>query len=214
MRRLALVLLFALPMFGEVYEIHSSQYLLTVETTDAAYNVSVTDLDARTAIASERFTRGQDQTSRLVKVSGGRELNVRLDARDGRLNAQLIVKRDGKMIDMLHATWMTGAEPVSPPVGDQPYRVGGDVKAPVVIRRVEPMYTEEARERRISGIVIIEAIIDRTGRVTDAKVLKPLPYGLDQMALDAIRQWEFRPATLNGEPVEVFFNLTMNFKLE
>jgi TonB family protein len=97
---------------------------------------------------------------------------------------------------------------------DEKYlRVGGDVKAPVVVKRVEPVYTEEARKARISGIVIIEARISEAGVVDDVQVLKPLPFGLDQAAVDAVKQWEFRPATLDGKPVPVIFNLTVNFKV-
>lgn len=93
-----------------------------------------------------------------------------------------------------------------------PYRVGGDVKAPVVISRVEPVYPAEARAHRVSGIVIVEAVIDRDGNVRDVKVLKPLPFGVDQAAADAVKQWKFSPGTRNGEPVEVFVNLTVSFK--
>lgn len=98
--------------------------------------------------------------------------------------------------------------------GDSPVRVGGNVKAPTIISRKDPEYTEIARKARISGIVIIEAVIDRQGNVTEARVLKPLPMGLDQQALAAIRQWKFRPGTLNGQPVAVYYNLTVNFRLE
>jgi TonB family protein len=99
------------------------------------------------------------------------------------------------------------------PRQEAPFRVGGDVKAPVVINRVEPIYTAEAFEHRISGIVIVEAVVDRTGHVSDVEVLKPLPFGLDQAAVDAVRKWTFRPGTLNGWPVDVLFNLTINFEL-
>ena len=98
--------------------------------------------------------------------------------------------------------------------GDTPVRVGGNVKAPVVIVRVEPQYTEVARKARIKGIVIVEAVIDRQGNVTEARILKPLPMGLDQEALRAIRLWKFKPGTLNGQPVPVYYNLTVNFRLE
>lgn len=96
----------------------------------------------------------------------------------------------------------------------QPYRVGGDVKAPVVSTRVEPVYTEEARQARVSGIVILEVVIDRTGIVKDIRVLKSLPFGLSEAASDAVKQWTFKPATLNGEAVDVIFNLTINFQLD
>jgi protein TonB len=95
-----------------------------------------------------------------------------------------------------------------------PVRVGGDVKAPVAITRIDPTYTEVARKARISGIVIIEAIIDRNGDVTDARVLKGLPLGLDDSALNAVKRWKFRPGTLNGQPVPVIYNLTVNFQLQ
>src|SRR5438270_436647 len=83
--------------------------------------------------------------------------------------------------------------------------LGADVKAPIVIQRMEPIYTDEARRARISGIVIVEALIDKDGHVKDVQVLKPLPFGLDQSAVDAVRQWFFKPGTLNGEPVPVIF---------
>jgi protein TonB len=93
-------------------------------------------------------------------------------------------------------------------------RVGGDVKAPVPINRVDPQYTEVARKARIEGFVIIEAIIDRNGNVTDARILKPLPLGLADSALEAVKRWRFHPGTLNGQPVPVIYNLTVNFRLQ
>jgi protein TonB len=99
---------------------------------------------------------------------------------------------------------------------DSPVRVGGNVKAPTIIEstRVDPVYSEVARRAKIQGIVIIEAVIDRQGNVTEARVLKPLPMGLDDAALRAVKQWKFRPGTLNGQPVPVYYNLTVNFRIE
>lgn len=94
----------------------------------------------------------------------------------------------------------------------QPLRVGGDVKPPVVTVRVEPVPTSAAKKARISGIVILEVVIDKNGRVRDVQVLKPLPFGLAEAAVDAVKQWQFRPGTLNDEPVDVLFNLTVQFK--
>ena len=102
--------------------------------------------------------------------------------------------------------------PPSEPEG--PIMVGGDVKAPVKVNAPKPNYTELARKARITGIVIVQAVIDKQGNVVDAKVLKGLPMGLDQEALRAIRQWKFEPATLNGKPVDVYYNLTVNFTLQ
>jgi protein TonB len=103
------------------------------------------------------------------------------------------------------------APPPPPPSG--PMRVGGDVKAPIVTRRVEPGYPEVARKARVAGVVVVEAVIDRHGNVDQVKVLKGLPMGLSAEAEAAVRQWKFRPGTLNGQPVDVIFSLTVNFTL-
>lgn len=102
--------------------------------------------------------------------------------------------------------------PPSEPEG--PIHVGGDVAAPNKISAPQPQYTEIARKARIQGVVIVQAIINKQGNVTDVKVLKGLPMGLDQAAVDAIRKWKFEPATLNGKPVDVYYNLTVNFTLQ
>ncbi len=102
--------------------------------------------------------------------------------------------------------------PPAEPTG--PIRVGGDVKPPEKVVFPSPQYTEIARKARIQGVVIVEAIIDKEGNVTNVKVLKGLPMGLDQSAVDAVKRWKFRPATLNGKPVAVIYNLTVNFQLQ
>jgi TonB family protein len=102
--------------------------------------------------------------------------------------------------------------PPSEPEG--PIHVGGDVKAPVKTYSPQPAYTEIARKARIQGVVIVQAIIDKQGNVTNVKVLKGLPMGLDKAAVDSIKTWKFEPATLNGKPVDVYYNLTVNFTLQ
>jgi protein TonB len=102
--------------------------------------------------------------------------------------------------------------PPSEPEG--PIHVGGDVAAPTKLSAPQPQYTEIARKARIQGVVIVQAIINKQGNVTDVKVLKGLPMGLDQSAVEAIRKWKFEPATLNGKPVDVYYNLTVNFTLQ
>ena len=102
--------------------------------------------------------------------------------------------------------------PPAEPTG--PIQVGGDVKAPIKEYAPQPQYTEIARKARIQGVVIVQAIIDKQGNVTDVKILKPLPMGLDKAAADAVKKWKFKPATLNSKPVDVYYNLTVNFTLQ
>lgn len=92
--------------------------------------------------------------------------------------------------------------------------VTGDVQKPVKISAPAPEYTAEAKEARIQGVVIAQVIITKDGDVTDVKILKDLPMGLGQQAQEALSKWKFEPATLNGEPVDVYYNLTLNFRLE
>jgi len=95
-----------------------------------------------------------------------------------------------------------------------PFRVGGEVSRPEKISGESPDYTEMARKARISGVVIVEAVIDENGDVTETKVLKGLPMGLDQAAVEALETWKFRPATMDGRPVPVYYIVTLNFQLD
>lgn len=95
-----------------------------------------------------------------------------------------------------------------------PYRVGGEVTRPEKISGSPPQYSVEARKARVQGVVILEAIIDEQGDVTNVNVLKGLPQGLDQAAVDAVKTWKFKPATLEGRPVKVYYTLTVNFTME
>ena len=88
--------------------------------------------------------------------------------------------------------------------------VGANVTAPLRIFAPQPQYTEEARRARVQGVVILQAIVDCRGNVTDITVLKGLPLGLTEAAIDAISRWRFEPARLDGRPVSVYYNLTVN----
>jgi len=104
--------------------------------------------------------------------------------------------------------------PAPEPKDEGPLRVGGDVKAPIATNRAKPDYTDAARKAHISGVVVVEAIVNKQGEVEQVKVLKGLPMGLSEQAVEAVKKWRFKPGTLNGEPVDVIFSLTVNFTLE
>ena len=107
----------------------------------------------------------------------------------------------------------TGGD-AKPELPTGPVRVGGDVKAPIVLNRTQPDYTETARKAHIAGVVVIEAIINKEGNVEQVHVLKGLPMGLSEKAEEAVKSWHFKPGTMGGQPVEVIFDLTVNFKLD
>ncbi|HET9225824.1 MAG TPA: energy transducer TonB [Thermoanaerobaculia bacterium] len=100
------------------------------------------------------------------------------------------------------------------PDAGPPYRVGGNVTRPEKIGGDPPEYSAEARMERVQGVVILETVIDEHGDVTDVKVLKGLPKGLSEAAVDAVRAWKFKPARKDGMPVAVYYILTVNFTLK
>jgi TonB family protein len=101
--------------------------------------------------------------------------------------------------------------PAAAPNG--PVRVGGDIREPKKIKHVDPMYPQIAVTAQVSGYVIIEAIIGKDGAVRDARVVKSHPL-LDDAALEAVRQWVYRPTELNGVPIEVVMNVTVIFSVK
>jgi protein TonB len=101
-------------------------------------------------------------------------------------------------------------DPPSVPVAPVP--VGGNIKPPTKIKDVRPVYPAIAQAARVEGLVIIATTISPTGRVMDARLLRSIPL-LDAAALDAVRQWEFTPTLLNGNPVPVVMTVTVNFTL-
>ena len=104
------------------------------------------------------------------------------------------------------------APPPPAPPPQTPIRLHSGMQAPHKIVNVDPIYPRVAQAAHVDGIVILEAIIDAQGRVTTARVLRSIAL-LDQAAVDAVRQWTFAPARLNGVAVPVVMTVTVNFKL-
>jgi TonB family protein len=98
--------------------------------------------------------------------------------------------------------------------GEEPRRVEGDVVAPVVVSKVMPVYPPEARAAGVEGITIVAATIDVKGDVTAVQAVESTREDFTASAIEAVRQWRFKPATLEGKPVEVKFNLTLRFRLD
>jgi protein TonB len=93
------------------------------------------------------------------------------------------------------------------------YHVGGGVSAPQVIKKVDPEYSEEARKAKYQGTVILGLIVDAHGRPQQLRVQRGLGMGLDQKALEAVRQWVFEPAQKDGKPVAVMISVEVAFRL-
>ena len=94
-----------------------------------------------------------------------------------------------------------------------PIPIGGEVTSVQLLSSVPPIYPQLARAQRVSGDVKIDALIDESGRVTGMKVVAG-PVMLHQAAMDALRQWKYKPATLNGKPVSMHLVVTIQFRLQ
>lgn len=116
-------------------------------------------------------------------------------------------------LDLDSVVWDVPTEP-PPPAPSGPILVGGEVARPRAIFTPEPRYTELARRARIEGLVILQLTLTKEGTVRDVEVLRGLPMGLTEAAVDAVKQWRYEPALLNHKPVEVYMTVTVNYRLQ
>ncbi|MGI8746027.1 MAG: energy transducer TonB [Bryobacteraceae bacterium] len=107
-----------------------------------------------------------------------------------------------------------GPPPPPPPkaVTPQRIRVGGQVQAANLIRKVTPVYPQLAKQARISGVVRFSALIGKDGSIQNLTVVSGHPL-LIAAATEAVKQWQYKPTLLNGEPVEVATQIDVNFTL-
>jgi protein TonB len=87
------------------------------------------------------------------------------------------------------------------------------VSAPTIISKVAPLYSEEARQAKYSGTVVVSLVVDVNGNAQDIRVAKSLGMGLDERATEAVRKWIFKPGKKAGTPVKVRFQVDVNFRL-
>ena len=93
------------------------------------------------------------------------------------------------------------------------FRVGGGVSAPSLHSKVEPEYSEEARKAKYQGTVLLYVQVDPSGKPVNMRVLHSLGLGLDEKAMEAVNQWQFRPGTKDGVPVTVEAQIEVHFRL-
>jgi protein TonB len=92
-------------------------------------------------------------------------------------------------------------------------RIGGGVSAPVVIYQVDPEFSEEARKAKFMGVVTVNLIVDEKGNPQSVHVVHGAGMGLDQKAVEAVKQYKFKPAMEGGKPVAVDLNIEVNFQI-
>jgi len=97
----------------------------------------------------------------------------------------------------------------------QVYEPGNGVSLPMVVKEVKPQYTARARDMRIQGSVLLRAVVLENGHIGEnIEVLRSLDTDLDQQAIGALKQWEFKPGMKEGKPVAVRISCELTFTLK
>lgn len=115
---------------------------------------------------------------------------------------------------MAFTAFLTGAEPdKTPPTAEKVYEIGGDVKAPKLVHVVEPDLDSHSEAAFVAGVVKIQVVLTKEGIPTNPKVLASISKRQDEKAVEAVRQWRFKPATKDEAPVSVRVTVEVDFHL-
>jgi TonB family protein len=155
-----------------------------------------------TAAADQDSPRNIDPSLTLVP-----ELNIAQEVLQTRLEAMPHVVTDSPVLSPpLPPTIETNTAPPPPP------RIGGQVEPAQLVKQVVPVYPPMARNARVQGVVTVDAIIQPSGKLAELKVVDGHPLLIDA-ALEALRQWRYKPAKLNGTTVESPVHINVVFRL-
>ena len=97
---------------------------------------------------------------------------------------------------------------------DNPLRIGGSVKPPVLIKQVDPDYHRPIFGKPKEGTVLVNLVVDEAGRPTHLKIVRSLDKKFDKSALNAVSQYRFKPATREDKPVAVELNVDISFRIQ
>jgi TonB family protein len=174
------------------------------------YDVQVLDAESRTGIAQLKVATKGDTPADSETTAGGTRYKVRIEPHGAAYMIAFTADDGTEVIDTMRGGFTTAAK--SKPVPARAVRAGREINVPAVLRRVAPVYTEEAKAAGAVGAVVVELLIDKSGFVREATVVQPMGHGLSESAVDAVKQWQFAPAMHEGVPVEVSYEVTIDFK--
>jgi TonB family protein len=130
------------------------------------------------------------------------------------LSVMLSVGKISEVIDVKVTRTSKGSAPAASSGTPQRIRIGGGVQYSKIRKMVRPEYPVHLKEAGIEGTVLLDAVIGRDGKVVNVKAANSLVHeDFIRAAIDAVSQWEYEPTHLNGEPVEVITQITVNFTL-
>jgi TonB family protein len=174
------------------------------------YDVQVFDAESRTGLAQLKVVTKGDTPAESETTAGSMRYKVRIEPHGSAYLIAFTSDDGAEGIDIMRGGFTTAAK--SRPVPTHVVRAGREINVPAILRRVEPVYTEEARAAGAAGAVVVELLIDRSGFVREATVVQPMGHGLSESAVDAVKQWQFAPSMQEGVPVEVAYEVAIDFK--
>lgn len=194
--------------------LRSDQHFLKIDVqrlggTSRQYTVQIFDASRSRVTDLKVVTKGETAEESETVVSG-RHYKVRVERHGEAYLINFSADEAGEVVDTMRGGFLPAVQ--SRPTAAPTLRGGRDVKEAKVLRRVEPVYTEQARAAGAAGSVVLELTIDKSGFVRQATVLRPMGYGLDEAAADAVKQWVFEPPVQGRVPVEVLQEVTIDFK--
>lgn len=188
-----------------MFRLDSKEYLILLTPTDVA---------RRLQFQIEVFEQsGKDKTNLLDTEFSIPEKNIAVFGFEDKQGKPYFVSFRILGWTADQATGRTARVFERPEPGEGPVRAIGEIKAPRLIKRVEPVYPQDAYKAGVGGLVILEATTDIYGRVKKVKVLRSIPM-LDQAAMLAVRQWVYEPMMINGKPREMIFTTSVTFQIE
>lgn len=205
-----LTLATALISFGAAADsLRSDRHLVKIDAQPRNYDVRIFDAESRSPVAHLKVAASGD-VAEAETTAGGTRYHVRIYPHGASYLVAFTADDGQGGIDMMRGGFTQRPRTDAAPA--RPAQAGRDVKEPKVTRRIEPVYTDEARAAGAAGTIVVEAHIDKSGFVRDARVVKSMGYGLDEAAADAVKQWQFEPSARERVPVEVLAEVTIEFK--
>jgi TonB family protein len=199
---------FATTAFAD--SLRSDRHFVKIDVQARQYHVQIFNADSRGQVASLKVVANGDTPAEANTVAGGVTYTVRVQPHGEAYVVDFTAHDGTEVIDSMRGGFSTAVKPQ--PVRPQPLRGGRDVNEAKVLRRIEPVYTEEAKAAGAAGSVVVEVLIDRSGFVREATAVRGLGHGLTESALEAVRQWQFEASMQGHTPVEVLQEVTVEFK--
>ena len=200
---------FATAAFAD--SLRSDKHFVKIDVQARQYHVQIFDAASRGHVANLKVVANDDTPAEANTVAGGTTYKVRVEPHGEAYLVQFTANDGTETIDSMRGGFSTAAksQPARP---TQALRGGRDVKEPKVLRRIEPVYTDEAKAAGAVGSVVLEVLIDKSGFVREATMVRSMGHGLTESAVDAVKQWQFEASMEGRNPVEVLQEVTVDFR--